>query len=637
MKMFRGIYLLAAVVLLSLILAFAVSAKEDALSIARSFPDVQRLSSAEFLAATQEILMREVSGESGDFMFARLLVGSDYPAYLIALTNPAEYFIRYDGFGVLLFNSPEEAQAAYKKLLPLAPQKIGCSHNSGCSLEKDKSQFVIRWVQPDAPVQMPEQNTEFAATSVSASPQSIPEPNPFWTNIPYTPFPGSATGATYFPGGYMSWGAPYFGVYEFAQYLKELGRDKNADTLVVAIIDFGVDFGHPFLAQVRAPQDLLTPCAFFPPGHTHAGRERPAGDTHGTQVAGAIADMTRGFPVQLVSYSNAYYDPRLGTGLSLSSAIDQAVEDGIKLIHMSQYTVFCRPENRNGAICETMTRAGNKGTFIVLAAGNQSININENRTGDKNRPATITTRDCCDNGGGYCVDGHLSSKNLILVSGYNKDSTINSMSSYGVGLTVAAPMNPVSAWSQTAMGTSRAPVRHSYREVFGTSFAAPQITGLAALLLIENPNLTPAEIRSKLVKSARHHRAGNEIYGYGMPDLRLLIPNNVSVSNAQNSDNRYGIKFAQNIVSDKAEISVILPNNERVANANVAIYDMTGNVVFSTASTASTGSATGGAIIWDLRNSAGRIVANGTYLVVAEVRDRSGRVYQYSARLGVKR
>ena len=438
----------------------------------------------------------------------------------------------------------------------------------------------------------------------------------------------------------MSWGAPYFGVHEFAEYLRKLGRDK-ADPLVVAVIDFGVDFEHPFLKPLRAPQDFLTPCAFLTSG-ANAGRERPAGDPHGTEVAGAIADMTRGFPVQFVSYSNAYYRPPT---LSLAHAVDRAVEDGIRLIHMSQYTVFCKPGKTWGAICETMKRAGDKGTFIVLAAGNQSTNIAENGNGDltvarldslraiATNPLTVfpSDRTCCRRGGGYCIDGHLSSKNLIIVSGFREDHTIHPMSSFGVGFTVAAPINPITATSD-AQGETRAPTSHTYRNRSGTSFAAPQIAGLAALLLIENPNLTPAEIRSKLVKSARHHRAGNEIYGYGMPDLRLLIPNNVSVSNAQNSDNRYGIKFAQNIVSDKAEISVILPNNERVANANVAIYDMTGNVVFSTAST---GSAT--CMSWDLRNSAGRIVANGTYLVVAEVRDRSGRVYQYSARLGVKR
>ena len=112
-----------------------------------------------------------------------------------------------------------------------------------------------------------------------------------------------------------------------------------------------------------------------------------------------------------------------------------------------------------------------------------------------------------------------------------------------------------------------------------------------------------------------------------------------SISNPVKSENRYGIRFAENIVSERAEISVVLPNGEAStgsATANVAIYDMTGNVVWtSTASAASTGSATG--LSWDLRNQAGRFVANGTYLVIAEAKDRNGKVHRYSARLGVKR
>ena len=95
------------------------------------------------------------------------------------------------------------------------------------------------------------------------------------------------------------------------------------------------------------------------------------------------------------------------------------------------------------------------------------------------------------------------------------------------------------------------------------------------------------------------------------------------------SDSRYGIKFTNSIVSEKAEINVILPNNERAVEANVVIYDMTGNTVFSTTVSDN--------VSWDLRNTAGRFVANGTYLVIAEVKGRNGKTYQYSARLGVKR
>ena len=107
--------------------------------------------------------------------------------------------------------------------------------------------------------------------------------------------------------------------------------------------------------------------------------------------------------------------------------------------------------------------------------------------------------------------------------------------------------------------------------------------------------------------------------------------NPTSIGNPRKSNKRYGIRFAENIVSENAEISVVLPNNERATEMKVVIYDMTGNVVFAIETRHAL------SLQWDLRNPAGRFVANGTYLVIAEVKDRNGKMYQYSARLGVKR
>ena len=108
-----------------------------------------------------------------------------------------------------------------------------------------------------------------------------------------------------------------------------------------------------------------------------------------------------------------------------------------------------------------------------------------------------------------------------------------------------------------------------------------------------------------------------------------IIP--TSISNIKKSDRRHGIRFAQNIVSEKAEISVILPNNETARETKIAIYDMTGNAVFVETT------APGRPLTWNLTNTAGRFVANGTYLVIAEVKGASGKVYAYSAQLGVKK
>ena len=103
----------------------------------------------------------------------------------------------------------------------------------------------------------------------------------------------------------------------------------------------------------------------------------------------------------------------------------------------------------------------------------------------------------------------------------------------------------------------------------------------------------------------------------------------VSIVDVNKSDSRYGVKFAVNPVSEKADISIVLPNNERATETKIVIYDMTGNVVFSATARDN--------VSWDLRNNAGRFVANGTYLVIAEVKTAGGKTYSYSARLGVKR
>jgi len=95
------------------------------------------------------------------------------------------------------------------------------------------------------------------------------------------------------------------------------------------------------------------------------------------------------------------------------------------------------------------------------------------------------------------------------------------------------------------------------------------------------------------------------------------------------SDGRTGIRLYNNVVSDNAKFVVVLPNDERISQIKIVIYDNVGNVVFETTQK--------GVIEWDLTNSAGRSVANGSYLIVAEVKGSGGNAYIYSAKVGVKR
>ena len=120
-------------------------------------------------------------------------------------------------------------------------------------------------------------------------------------------------------------------------------------------------------------------------------------------------------------------------------------------------------------------------------------------------------------------------------------------------------------------------------------------------------------------------------------EAKISCEDATSIVDVKKSDKRHGIIFAINPVSDKAEISVVLPDASTgsATETRITIYDMTGNVVFSCRGDYQPPA--NNAVIWDLRNPAGRFVANGTYLVIAEVKDRSGNTHRYSARLGVRR
>ena len=100
------------------------------------------------------------------------------------------------------------------------------------------------------------------------------------------------------------------------------------------------------------------------------------------------------------------------------------------------------------------------------------------------------------------------------------------------------------------------------------------------------------------------------------------------IRDIQKSDGRTGIRLSKNVVSDKAEFEIILPN-DKVLEVKAVIYDNTGNVVFEKIER-------GASVSWNLTNGAGRNVANGTYLIIAEARGAKG-VYAYSAKVGVKR
>ena len=69
----------------------------------------------------------------------------------------------------------------------------------------------------------------------------------------------------------------------------------------------------------------------------------------------------------------------------------------------------------------------------------------------------------------------------------------------------------------------------TYASLVGTSMAAPHVVGLAALMLAENPKLTPTQVKLMLEQTAYGGSSSNQYLGYG-----LILPTN-AINDARNS------------------------------------------------------------------------------------------------------
>jgi hypothetical protein len=119
--------------------------------------------------------------------------------------------------------------------------------------------------------------------------------------------------------------------------------------------------------------------------------------------------------------------------------------------------------------------------------------------------------------------------------------------------------------------------------------------------------------------------------GFTAECLVTVNPATTPIRDVSKTNNKkFGILLEKSIVSDKAEMLVKLPN-DKVAETKIVIYDNIGNVVFETLGKSAE------TFTWNLKNKAGRFMGNGSYLIVAEAKGASGKVYRYSEKIGVKR
>jgi len=318
-------------------------------------------------------------------------------------------------------------------------------------------------------------------------------------------------------------------------YMDYLSTKGTLPELLVAVVDTGIQSNHPFLAG-RVRTDLYANGVDSTPN-----AEDDHG--HGTHVAGTIVDNTPSnvklIPIKVL---NAW-----GSGSTAACAfgINHAVAKNAKAINYSiTYST-------NPLITEAIQNAWNNGISFVQAAGNDAVRCFE--TPDNMR---------------------------ITVSATNDNDNLAYFSTYGKFIDISAPGEDIYSC-----------VLNGYDIASGTSMAAPHVTAGVALLRLEYPNYTVAQIKTKLLSSVvdMYTTGKDDYFGHGRLDMRMALSNYTPVAATSFSlvetsasvRTSWGVNIYECVDEEVILQPVILPHNATnksftLTSSNNSIVQFTG-------------------------------------------------------------
>ena len=288
--------------------------------------------------------------------------------------------------------------------------------------------------------------------------------------------------------------------------------------VTVAVLDSGYRPHADLVANIVSGYDFVSQDGFsdFTTANDGDGRDADAQDpgdwntqasqcdvedsswhgTHAAGVIGAVGNNNTGvigiayrakiLPVRVLGVCGGYTsDTAAGLQWAAGLAVPgiPANANPAKVINLSF--------GRSGACSQTYQIAlqdvVNAGVVVVVSTGNDASTT------------TITQPSNCQ--GVIAVTAHTS-------QGANTD-----YANVGAGTTISAPGNNIYSLSNAG---KTVPGADSYSALSGTSFSAPQVAGVAALLAQIKPGISPAEVKAHLTNSARPYAAGT--YCVGRPE-----------------------------------------------------------------------------------------------------------------------
>jgi len=283
----------------------------------------------------------------------------------------------------------------------------------------------------------------------------------------------------------------------------------------IAIVDKGIEKTHIDLSANISPLSFNSQSGSSP-------SLPPNGNGHGTQVGGVIAAikdngiLITGVAPQskLISVSNPI-SPNSTIAAELASGISWAWQNGADIINNSWgdfnglYYQYFHSSILEAAITSAMNLGRNgKGTLVVFSAGNTGVAVDY--------PANFNS-------------------NIIVVGAITSAGLRSGFSGYGQTLDLVAPGSSILTLSNYNV-TVNSYVFNSSMFDSGTSFAAPYVSGVLALMLSVNPNLTRCQAVNILEGTAqkiagysyttsvgRSNGTWNNEMGYGLIDAHAAV------------------------------------------------------------------------------------------------------------------
>jgi subtilisin family serine protease len=265
-------------------------------------------------------------------------------------------------------------------------------------------------------------------------------------------------------------------------------KTRGTDSVVVAVLDSGVDYTHPDLINNM----WLRPDSVAPYADEHLGtiddmhgfnavdnlRDPMDDNGHGTHCAGIIgAEGNNGEGIAGVNWKVEIMPLKFmsaggyGTTKDAIEAINYVIQRKRDGVNVRIISASWGSTTRSRALEDVIRKAGEEGILFVAASGNSSVDTDK-------RP-------------------HFPSSyklpNVLSVAALNRRDELAGFSNFGAkSVHIAAPGAEIlSTW-----------LNGVYREASGTSMATPVVSGVAALVISVEPDITLEQLRKRLLDTA---------------------------------------------------------------------------------------------------------------------------------------